>query len=91
MTKNLVATDIPEIKIAEFRAELGRYLESAHHSSRVQIVKHKRPYATVVSVDDGEILSELDSVAKAHGLDKQDILSKVRSALERDKTSLTSG
>lgn len=57
------------VTVADLRKGLGDVLENAHHNGPVMVSKRDRPYASVVSHDDGQLVTSLRQIAEEHQMD----------------------
>lgn len=47
----------PVVTVAGLRATIGSCLEQAHYGNPVFVTKHGRPYAALVTAQDGELIA----------------------------------
>lgn len=66
------------VSVADLRKELGPVLESAHHDGPVMVSKRDRPYASVVSHKDGQLVTDLRQAAAEHQMDYEDFKAVLR-------------
>ncbi|WP_298972696.1 hypothetical protein [uncultured Roseobacter sp.] len=69
------------VSVADLRKGLGPVLEEAHHSLPVMISKRDKNYASVVSHEEGELITEMHEVAKELGVDVSVLRSTFREML----------
>lgn len=79
------------VSVADLRKGLGHVLEKAHHDGPVMVKKRDRPYASVVSHDDGKLVTDLRQVAEEHHMEYEQLQAIVLEMVNKKLSDMNEG